>query len=743
MAFLDEILEESPSKDSVRYLAARHHKPGTPLQRLIQLADSISSKEREKYGVSGNWYKRRRLSSVFEKVTLERVIPSQRQFRYRLSSLSLDKNSFPKKLEEGESLVCQYKKLWEGFSNGEKCKSFREELKELECEVRQSGNKFALLFNSLYSLLQKYTWCMPSYTQTDCDISLFDHLRTTSAIALCLYNAQNSPQALEKEFLLVEGDIWGMQKFIYRLAQPTGVKHIARMLRGRSFYLTLLPLILARYIIWQLDLTIAHILWCGGGKFVLLLPNTNDAKEKLKNIKSEISNWFLKEFESELGLSWGQVEASREQMEDFGTLLDELSVKVEEGKQKKFIEKLPVKEWLPFKNGCRVCGLGEGCGSEEICERCEFQRRIGECLPKKANYLVIAKGKVEEAPGFSIPFGNFGIVYLVEKKEEADWFVKSNEVTEILAVNAPSFPLGSTFIGKETAWARENFEIEETEVEEGHILPFECLAQMSEGDERLGVLKMDIDHLRLIFALGLEDKSISRIATMSRELDWFFTGYVNTIAREVFEEWKKKEISFNKNRVNGCIYTVYSGGDDLVVVAPWSEAVEFAERLHQDFKEFTCQNPDIDLSAGIFLCKSKFPISRASILATEALDKAKGKGKKRICLFKEGATWERRDNIPGFGQLLELSETLARAVNENKLPRRFLHRLIQLRRDFVKGEIDLNYIPALVYLVIRNISDENLKNILWSCFISGPDAQGFFRKCLIPASIALLKTRGG
>ena len=41
----------------------------------------------------------------------------------------------------------------------------------------------------LYYLLEKYLWCVPAQTTNYIpDISLFDHAKTTAAIALCLYD---------------------------------------------------------------------------------------------------------------------------------------------------------------------------------------------------------------------------------------------------------------------------------------------------------------------------------------------------------------------------------------------------------------------------------------------------------------------------------------------------------------------------------------------------------------------------
>ena len=84
---------------------------------------------------------------------------------------------------------------------------------------------------------------MPSAAYVDHpDISLFDHLKTTSALATCLYyySQENEFKFTDKEdaYLIVNGDISGIQKFIYKISSPQEAqKGMSKRLRGRSLYL--------------------------------------------------------------------------------------------------------------------------------------------------------------------------------------------------------------------------------------------------------------------------------------------------------------------------------------------------------------------------------------------------------------------------------------------------------------------------------------------------------------------------
>src|SRR5207245_2101756 len=111
------------------------------------------------------------------------------------------------------------------------------------------------------------------------------------------------------------------------------------------------------------------------------------------------------------------------------------------------------------------------------------------------------------------------------------------------------------------------------------------------GLDYLGLLKGDVDYLGQIFSGGLgEDLSISRYATLSRMLDLFFSGYLNTLMQE---------------KAYANTYTVYAGGDDFFLISDWESALCLADRLESDFRAYTCHNPNITLSIGLAVTKSR------------------------------------------------------------------------------------------------------------------------------------------
>jgi CRISPR-associated protein Csm1 len=691
-----------------------------------------------------------RLLSVFERLSLINNTKKTNEYAYYLKPLSLTRNDlFPFEFSE-KNLKDEYKQLWDSFVN---------EVKDIPASSIYS------YLNTIYSLLQKYTWCVPSATYKDePDISLFDHAKTTAAIAGCLYHCEIRDESYDNKFLIVGGDISGIQNFIYRITKAQGVKGISKMLRGRSFYLLLLQDVIAKHIIEQVGLFNTNILYSGGGRFELLLPKTEETKGKLNNVRVNINKWLFNRYGGELGLVLESVEANQNTLKGYGNLLLKLNDNLAIAKKKKFlssftdfafwIEETPDRGVIKV---CKACGIST-VTNDEPCKICNLHKEIGGRLPD-TSYLIFANKDLENIDGLPVPFGEFGTVYLLENDNPiTENLLKSEKILAIEKINnLENLQTGFRFIGNTAPVANTDFSIgddltdEDKQVEKGNVLSFEIIADASIGDKRLGILKMDVDHLGLIFTLGLEEeqnpkrKSISRIAALSRSMDMFFGGYLNKICDNIYEDWKNnKDNNWEfKNKVSQIFYIVYSGGDDLLIIGPWSEMPKLALKIHDEFKAYTCHNPDINISAGIFLCKPKYPISLAAKAAGEQLDTSKDNGRKRMTLFSDTVEWKVNGEIC-IKELLDFGEDLYRYVNSDgsrkKLPRGFVHGLLRKYKQYNGGQ-DPNFIPAIIYQLARNVKDNELRNKLKETLIT--DKKGYFKHIQIPASYALLKSRKG
>ncbi|MFY9225565.1 MAG: hypothetical protein WAQ98_23005 [Blastocatellia bacterium] len=218
------------------------------------------------------------------------------KYFYPLAALELSEKIFPKEINSNWSE--DFKKLWEAFWN--------------EHKLLPTANLNVYLTSFVY-LLHKYFWCLSATTSNKqyLGFSLYEQCRISAALAVCFYELVNGEvRNKEKDLLIIEGDISGIQKFIYNPAFNGQELQdgIARRLRGRSFYLNLLLKTLTDYLIGELNLYNFNALWATGGHFLIIAPNTQTAKNQLDDARGKIQKWMWKEFRGALGLIMTDVE---------------------------------------------------------------------------------------------------------------------------------------------------------------------------------------------------------------------------------------------------------------------------------------------------------------------------------------------------------------------------------------------------------------------------------------------------
>ena len=114
------------------------------------------------------------------------------------------------------------------------------------------------------------------------DVSLYDHCRTTAAFASALYGYHLQNNSIDKKaiidnneekFLLVTGDFYGIQDFIFSTGGETK-KFRSKILRGRSFGVSVMAELAADMLCRKLNLTSFSVVFAAAGKFTLLAPNS-------------------------------------------------------------------------------------------------------------------------------------------------------------------------------------------------------------------------------------------------------------------------------------------------------------------------------------------------------------------------------------------------------------------------------------------------------------------------------------
>ncbi|MBN2568617.1 MAG: type III-A CRISPR-associated protein Cas10/Csm1, partial [Deltaproteobacteria bacterium] len=162
------------------------------------------------------------------------------------------------------------------------------------------------------------------------------------------------------------------------------------------------------------------------------------------------------------------------------------------------------------------------------------------------------------------------------------------------------------------------------------------------GIEALGILKADVDQLGLLMSCGLKSEqfTISRLATLSRQLNFYFAVYLPHLL--------KTDPRFRD------IYTVFAGGDDLFLIGPWNRIIDLAGVLRKSFEGYVCKNGKIHFSAGISLHKPHTPLDKLADAAEAALERSKGvDGKNSITLFSETATWDEFEQLQGVQETIQ------------------------------------------------------------------------------------------
>jgi len=184
---------------------------------------------------------------------------------------------------------------------------------------------------------------------------------------------------------------------------------------------------------------------------------------------------------------------------------------------------------------------------------------------------------------------------------------------------------------------------------------------------------MDVDNLGNIFKNGFsnEQRTFSRYATLSRNLDFFFKGYLNTI-------WSSSE-DYSRST-----YILYSGGDDLFIVGKWDVLIDLAKDIRKAFQKWTCQNPNLSISGGIAIVPPKFPIAKGASMAEVAEKLAKSHQyhqieKNAFCLMNHALNWDYE--LPLVEQL---KEEMVKLIEDQKaLSKGILQRIMAFHEQAV------------------------------------------------------------
>ncbi|MEJ5185550.1 MAG: hypothetical protein WHT46_00515 [Candidatus Geothermincolales bacterium] len=182
---------------------------------------------------------------------------------------------------------------------------------------------------------------------------------------------------------------------------------------------------------------------------------------------------------------------------------------------------------------------------------------------------------------------------------------------------------------------------------------FEEMAEKALGEDRIGVLRMDVDDLGAIFAQGIpeEERSFTRLSVLSRMFNSFFKealpevvmGAESGIGTGGTGGWKSpflERVDYPADR-RRAIEVIYSGGDDLFIVGAWSDVLEAAFDIRERFGAFTANNPCLHLSGGVVVHRHDYPLYRLAEISAREEENAKSfEGKDALSFCGVPAKWD-------------------------------------------------------------------------------------------------------
>lgn len=720
--------------DSLVNAAAAHHKPETFLQWVIATADRVASgferEEFERYNAAKDeragldHYTSRQLT-LFEQIRFDDATPEESalQWRYPLKPLA-PANLFPVLARDCEGrdrtgAQEEYALLWRGFV---------EALKSIPARHRQN---LPLWLDHFDSLWLTFTHAVPAATAFGVkpEVSLYDHSRAAAALAAALWrwhqaHGQCDPQAAlrlkfredfgTQKFLLVQGDFFGIQDFVFANGGETR-KQAAKLLRGRSFQVSLFTEIAALRLLDALELPPTSQIINAAGKFLIVAPNTPEVVATLERLRGELDAWFLAHTygQAGIGLAWTPAACNdflrKGQDAGFSVLMKRLIDALEVAKSRRFDlcaqgAKVFTDAAFPFGpckwNGRLPADRAADGEKPASCALSRDQITIGEALTRFDRLLVVhghAATLLFTSPrlqlleselfGYRIAFtfsedatGRFGELAGSGELRRC-WDFSLPRADDLRGDQSPWWGYARRFIsgyaprvGSQDLTAQGRY----LASEDGSLPALDelktldmlaCEDRRPAGDDRwegiaaLGILKGDVDNLGELFRIGLKQPSFAKYASLSRQINAFFAVWLPWLLAREFPG----------------VYTVFAGGDDFFLIGPWRTVQKLADRMRREFARYAASNAGIHFSAGIATQKPGAPIHTLAELAEDALAAAKRHdGKNAVTCFGETVGWGNWDALEGA------LERLGSLHGEARLSTGYVYGLLQfveLRRQ--------------------------------------------------------------
>ncbi len=719
-----------PGLMGIAEYASKHHIDiDNSEHAIIRKADSLSSEidgEDEKYDIVSNKEEhiKIRLESIFYQLELDSVKEASYLKLTKYSELEFYENDdiVNGKIENVDNAIKEYREL---FNN------FVKEIEKSNIDLTVKG------FNKLYSILKEYTTLVPatSYKIFSTSVGLFDHLKLTTAVASALYYTDN-----KEEFEMLEYDLSGIQNFIFKITEGGESKTgITASLRGRSLFITLLSNYIANKFVNEYGLTQANIIYSTGGGGMILLPALSI--DKLNAVKNDIDKLIQEKFNTSIAVSFGSVKLnSTEKLHELTEFRNDKSLILRKDiglskrtKGNRFILNCD-NTILTSDNGSKhICSFcGDVTTNSDKCSNCSSIEELGRKVVGLDHYYIIFdfNNTSNNIDGWKYELGT-DCIYITSDYNMA------SKYEYVQSYNAKNGYGDNRFTANLVPKSQKD----------NRTLSFNEIADLNEkGDNKLAFLKMDVDDLGSLMSFGLKTtidngkglevlqktRSLSKVLTLSRNIEYFFTKKLCEICRNTTESLKDV---LHENTSN-CFYINYAGGDDLLIVGPAVAIMKLSIDIHNSFTDFT-KNKGVTISGGITVEGPKKPARFAIDLAEEYLEHSKDlEGKNGITIFGISKKIEDFKNI--YNNSLRYVEWL----EQGKISRTFLYNILTILNTTESSDDYKKSIPRVAYSIARNLSNKEVADEVKAMLIKNLDMDEI-QNIVLTMKLIMIQTRDG
>jgi len=364
-----------------------------------------------------------------------------------------------------------------------------------------------------------------------------------------------------KKFILVKGDVSGIQDFIFNVKSDGA----AKSLKAKSFFIKALSKISVVYLFDKLGIPPEKREECtisvSGGNFFILVPYHENGEQILKKYVAQ-SNLELSKIGLSIVISSTQFDSS-----SYSEKLEELNRKAHTTKYKLF-------DGVPYSDLFEPITENSNMG----------WKAFGTKLREANSFSIeITEGNRFGLDGATITFLSYKLLLKKELAQNAE-FSLENKLDTYFPVN---------FYNNDPK-------------------EFKDIAEFAGKSKKLGILKIDVDNLRSVFQ---KCNSVENHKQLSEKFRAFFE---NELYKIISGNNKYKDSIYSI--ISGGDDCFLVGGWNKIVDLAFEINTKFRDYWS---KNVSIINKNVTLSAGIVIVHQKFPVVRFALLVENALHQAK------------------------------------------------------------------------------------------------------------------------